>query len=92
MVACDNSQGLDTTNGYFRNATVEVEREKSKRNYTTPKPCVLECDNGYHLADNNTRCESNTREVSCDNSDHFVDTESGHITNPTYIETRDSEN
>ena len=91
-VACKNSQGLDTTNGRFSNATVKVEREKSKRNYTTPKPCVLECDNGYHLADNNTRCESNTREVSCENSDHFVDTEWGHITNSTYIETRDSEN
>ena len=91
-VACDNSQRLDTTNGLFPNATVKVERNKSKRNYTAPEPCVLKCDDGYHLADNNTRCESNTREVSCENKNHVVDTEWGRIANARYEETRDSEN
>ena len=91
-VACENSQGLDTTNGRFSNATVKVQRDKSKRNYTTPEPCVLECDNGYHLADNNTRCESNTREVSCENKNHVINTEWGRIANAKYKETRDSEN
>ena len=89
-VACKNSQGLDTTNGRFSNATVKVERKKSRRNYTAPQACKLECIDGYHLADNNTRCESNTREVSCEN--HVVNAEWGHITNSTYTETRDSEN
>ena len=91
-VACKNSQGLDTTNGRFSNATVKVQRDKSKRNYATPEPCVLECKNGYHLADNNTRCESNTREVSCENKNHVIDTEWGRIANAKYKETRDSEN
>lgn len=91
-VACDNSQRLDTTNGLFPNATVKVERNKSKRNYTAPQACKLECLDGYHLADNNTRCESNTREVSCENSNHVVDTEWGRIANAKYEETRDSEN
>ena len=91
-VACKNSQGLDTTNGRFSNATVKVQRDKSKRNYATPEPCVLECKNGYHLADNNTRCESNTREVSCENKNHVIDTEWGRIANAKYEERRDSEN
>ena len=90
FVDCD-SKGLDATNGRFSNAIVKVEREKSRRNYTAPQACKLECLDGYHLADNNTRCESNTREVSCENRNHVVDTEWGHITNSTYIETRDSE-
>ena len=92
FVDCDNSQRLDTTHGLFPNATVKVEREKSRRNYTAPQACKLKCLDGYHLADNNTRCESNTREVPCENKNHVVDTERGHITNSTYIETRDSEN
>ena len=92
MVACDNSQRLDTTHGLFPNATVKVQRNKSKRNYTAPEPCVLKCEDGYHLADNNTRCESNTREVSCENKNHVIDTEWGRIANAKYEERRDSEN
>ena len=92
LVACDNSQRLDTTHGLFPNATVKVQRNNSKRNYTAPEPCVLKCEDGYHLADNNTRCESNTREVPCENRNHVINTEWGRIANAKYEERRDSEN
>lgn len=89
-VSCDNARGLNSANGYFTNATQQVHRQASSRNYTTPAQCVLACNAGYHLADGNTRCESNTRQTSCVNSNNVHESEWGSIENKTYTETRNS--
>lgn len=89
-VSCEGADRLNKDNGYFSNATQQIRRQASSRNYTAPEQCILACNAGYHLADGNTRCESDTRQASCVNSNNVHESEWGSIENKTYTETRNS--